>query len=309
MVFEETPEGYRSGFIGLIGRPNVGKSTLLNAFLRQTIAPVSPKPQTTRGQQLGILTLPEAQLIFVDTPGLHKPRHKLGKRMNTVAEEVLKDADILLVIFDISMPPQEEDHIVTDTLQDVEDLPILFAALNKVDLIKEADVNRRTREFQELLPQADLIPISASHGYQVQSLLDSLIQALPPGPRYYPEEDITDATEREIAAGLIRSSAMNLLRAEVPHAIAVRIDEFSERGDHGAYISATIFVERESQKGIVVGTGGSMIKRISTTARKSIEDMSGRKVFLRLRVKVRKNWRNDENALGLFGFRGKGKGL
>jgi GTP-binding protein Era len=306
MAFKDIPEGHRSGFIGLIGRPNVGKSTLLNALLMQTIAPVSPRPQTTRQQQLGILTLPDAQLIFVDTPGLHKPHHKLGERMNTIAEEVLEDADVLLVMFDLSKPPQAEDRMVAEVIGQIEDPPLQFLALNKVDLLEEGEVEQRVNEFKVLLPEAQAFLISATLGYQVQALLDAIVQALPLGPRYYPEEDITDATEREIAAGLIRSTAMKLLRKEVPHAIAVRIDEFSERGDRGAYISATIFVERESQKGIVIGKGGTMVKQIGIQAREEIEEMSGRKIHLDLRVKVLKGWRNDIAALKRLGYYRKG---
>ena len=302
MDFTETPEGHRSGFIGLIGRPNVGKSTLLNSFLEQNIAPVSPRPQTTRERQLGILTLPHAQVIFVDTPGLHKPHHKLGERMNIIAEQVLEDSDVLLVIFDISSPPQEEDVMVVEALLSIENPPKRFIALNKIDFLDEGEIDRRKQEFQNLLPELEMIPISATLGYQVQSLLDIMIQALPYGPRYYSEEVITDATEREISAGLIRSVAMKLLRAEIPHAIAVRIDEFTERGDHGAYIGATIFVERQSQKGIVIGKGGSMLRQIGTQARQEIEAMSGRKVYLDLRVKFLKAWRNDIAALKRLGY-------
>lgn len=306
MVFAETPEGHRSGFIGLIGRPNVGKSTLLNAFLKQNIAPVSPRPQTTRQQQLGILTLPHAQVIFVDTPGLHKPHHKLGERMNSIAEKILKDSDLLLVIFDISKPPQDEDVIVAEAILSIDTPPKQFVAINKIDRLDEGEIDQRTKEFQKLLPDTEMIPISATLGYHVQSLLDVLIQALPLGPRYYPEEEITDATEREISAGLIRSVAMKLLRAEIPHAIAVRIDEFTERGDHGAYIAATIFVERPSQKGIVIGKGGSMLRQIGTQARQEIEEMSGRKIYLDLRVKLLKGWRNDIATLKRLGYYRKG---
>jgi GTP-binding protein Era len=191
---------------------------------------------------------------------------------------------------------------VIDQLSDVDELPIQIVALNKIDLLSEAELSQRLEEFQHLLPQAQMIPISATLEHQVQSLLQALIDNLPLGPRFYPEADITDATEREISAGLIRSSAMGLLRAEVPHAIAVWLDEFKERGDHGAYIAATIFVERPSQKGIVIGKGGSMLRKIGTQARQEIEQMSGRKVYLELRVKVLKGWRNDIEALKRLGY-------
>jgi GTP-binding protein Era len=306
MTITDPPAGHHSGFIGLIGRPNVGKSTLLNYFLKQNIAPVSPRPQTTTQPQLGILTLPNAQLIFVDTPGLHKPHHKLGEWMNTAAEETLADSDVILAIFDISQPPQDEDVIVAEAISNLQDSPILFTALNKIDLIQEDQIKDRVDQFRNLLPQADVIPISATRGDQVQFLLERMIASLPVGPRYYPEEDITDATEREISAGLIRSAAMELLKEEVPHSIAIQIDEFIERGDQGAYIAATLFVERESQKGIVIGQGGSMIRKIGTKAREGIEEMSGRKVFLKIRVKVLKGWRNDIAALRRLGYDKKG---
>jgi GTP-binding protein Era len=302
MVITDPPEGHRSGFIGLIGRPNVGKSALVNAYLNQNVVPVSPRPQTTRQRQLGILTLPHAQLIFIDTPGLHKPHHKLGKWMNVVAEEVLTDSDIILAIFDISQPVQEEDRDVATRINNLEDQPILFMALNKVDLIKEEQIKERMDPFQKLLPQAEAIPISVTRGDQIQTLLELMIDSLPLGPRYYPEEDITDATEREIAADLIRAAALQLLRNEVPHSIAIRIDQFLERGEDGAYIAATLFVERESQKGIVIGKGGLMLRDIGTRARKDIEQMSGRKVFLDLRVKLLKGWRNDIIALKRLGY-------
>jgi GTP-binding protein Era len=306
MTITDPPAGHRSGFIGLIGRPNVGKSTLLNVYLNQNVVPVSPRPQTTRQRQLGILTLPHAQIIFVDTPGLHKPHHKLGERMNAIAQDALADSDIILAIFDINQPIQDEDEIVAEAIQRLQSSPIQFAALNKIDLIAEEQIDVKVESFQRLLPQAEVIPISATRGDQVQALLGKMIESLPLGPRYYPEEDITDATEREIAADLIRASALNLLRDEVPHAIAIRIDQFIERDDSGAYIAATLFVERESQKGIVIGKGGSMLREIGSRARKEIEEMSGRKVFLELRVKLLKNWRNDIAALRRLGYDRKG---
>jgi GTP-binding protein Era len=306
MVITDPPVGHRSGFIGLIGRPNVGKSTLLNAYLNQKVAPVSLRPQTTRRRQLGILTLPHAQLIFVDTPGIHKPHHKLGEWMNAIAQEVLADSDIILAIFDISQPVHDEDVIVAKSIQNLETPPVLYVALNKVDLIGKEEIKERVDLFQNLLPQAAVLTISAARGDQVDLLLDRMIDSLPLGPRYYPEENITDATEREIAADLIRAATLELLRDEVPHCIAIRIDQFLERGDHGAYIAATLFVERESQKGIVIGKGGSMLREIGSLARNEIEQMSGRKVFLELRVKLLKGWRNDIPALKRLGYDKKG---
>jgi len=294
---------HKSGFIAVMGRPNVGKSTLLNRLLRQTIAAVSPKPQTTRLQQLGILTLPEAQLIFIDTPGLHIPQHKLGEMMNQDALLALEDADLALLILDGSKPPGEEDLIFGQAFSNLKSKPPVLLVLNKLDKISPGDLDDRIAQYQALMPESSLIAISAASGQNLDQLEDRLIQLLPEGPLLYPEDQVTDLYEREIAADLIRASAMNLLEKELPHVIAVRIDEYKEREGGNAYIEATLFVERDSQKGIVIGENGKMIKKIGSAARREIESMSDRKVFLRLRVKVKKNWRNDPNALRLFGFK------
>ncbi len=294
---------HKSGFIAVMGRPNVGKSTLVNRLLQQTIAAVSPKPQTTRLQQLGILTLPEAQLIFIDTPGLHHPQHKLGEFMNQDALLALEDADLALLILDGSMAPGEEDLLFGQAFQDLKKKPPVLLVLNKIDKCSPTDLQEKTEAYRALIPEAVLIPISAATGENLDRLEDAIVAEMPKGPQLYPEDQVTDLHEREIAADLIRASAMKLLQKELPHVIAVRIDEYKEREDHGAYIEATIFVERDSQKGILIGEGGIMMKKIGSVARKEIESMSGRKVFLRLRVKVKKNWRNDLNALRLFGFK------
>ena len=281
----------------------MGKSTLLNRLLEQTIAAVSPKPQTTRLQQLGILSIPEAQMIFIDTPGLHHPKHKLGEYMNRDALQALEDVDLALLILDGSVPPTSEDSLFGDALSSLKKKPPVIKVLNKMDKISAQDLNDLTQQYQELKPDAIIISISSVTGENLDKLLEEITKALPEGPLLYPEDQVTDLYEREIAADLIRASAMNLLQKELPHVIAVRIDEYKERGDMGAYIEATIFVERDSQKGILIGEGGSMIKKIGSAARKEIELMSGRKVFLKLRVKVKKNWRNNENTLRLFGFK------
>jgi GTP-binding protein Era len=295
---------YRSGFIAVMGRPNVGKSTLMNALLQQKIAAVSPKPQTTRFQQFGILTLDKAQLIFVDTPGLHHPHHRLGEYMNEGAQKALNDADMGLLIVDGStIPPHEEDHLILDVLAEIDPAPPMVMAMNKIDKLTGDETHEHSATYHDLLPDAELIPISATRGDNLNRLVETLIEYVPEGPPLFPADQVTDLFERDIAADMIRAAAMVHLRDEVPHAIAVRIDEYKERNEKGAYIAATLFVERESQKAIVIGREGTMIKQIGTTARKEIEEMSGRKVYLKLRVKVRKNWRNDEQALRLFGFK------
>ena len=294
---------FKSGFVAVMGRPNVGKSTLMNAIIGQKVAAVSPRPQTTRQTQLGIITTDEVQIIFVDTPGLHNPHHKLGKYMNQNAAEVLEDADIILFIVDASeSSPQEEDKILVSLLSEIQEPPPVIMVLNKMDLVDENEKAGRVSAYLELLPNSDYVALSAIARKKLDVLLGKITSYLPEGNAFYPKDQITDLYEKEIAADLIRASALLHLRDEVPHAIAIRLDEYKERGDHGAYIAATLFVERDSQKGIVIGKDGKMLKRIGSTARREIELMSGRNSFLKLRVKVRKNWRNDENALRKFGF-------
>lgn len=293
---------FHSGYVTLIGRPNVGKSTLLNAILKQKVAAVSPRPQTTRKRQLGILTDDSAQIIFIDTPGIHKPHHKLGEFMNESATDTLLDADLILWVVDASEAPHEEDFLIANRLTAIRaDLPVILV-LNKVDTLNAEQIAERREKFAALYPNARPIEISALTGAGQSSLMDLLVSSLPAGPKYFPEDTVTDLYERDIAADLIREAALVHLRDEIPHAMAVRIDEYLERGETGAKISATLFVERDSQKGIVIGKGGSMLKEIGSTARKEIERMSGRKVFLDLRVKTSLNWRNDPHALRLFGF-------
>lgn len=301
----EVPEGHRSGFVAVVGRPNVGKSTLLNTYLGQPVHAVSSKPQTTQVRQLGILTLDEAQVIFVDTPGIHEPHHKLGEVMDSVATGVIRDADVTLVLFDVGEPPSPDDERVAARVRSVEPTPVVIVALNKIDILPSDDGSERLEQFRALLANADLhLEISATRGDNRQELLQEILARLPEGPPYYPDADITDRYERDIAADFIRAAAMELLHQELPHSIAVRIDEFNERGEEGAHIAATLFVERESQKGIVIGKGGQMIREIGTQARKGIEAMSGRSVYLDLRVKVLPGWRNDPEKLERVGIVG-----
>ena len=293
-------KAYKSGFVAVMGRPNVGKSTLVNALLGQKIAAVSPRPQTTRKHQLGILTLEDAQVVFVDTPGVHRPRHKLGERMNEEAQDALEHSELILFLVDASQLPTDDDRLLASRITSQHSALKTMLVLNKIDLLPvltPAELTERQDVYHALLPKAEVFAISATRGDNREALLSAMLERLPEGEALYPEEQVTDMFEREIAGELIREAALLLLREEIPHGIAVRVDEFTDRGETGAYIAATVFVEKESHKPIVIGQGGSMLKKIGSAARKEIETMSGRKVFLELRVKVRKNWREDEQAV------------
>jgi GTP-binding protein Era len=297
------PEGHRSGFVAVVGRPSVGKSTLINALLGQSIAPTSHRPQTTRRRQLGILTRADAQVIFVDTPGIHQPQDRLGRWMLDDASAALDDADVILVIFDLTRPPNREDEQVAQAIRARTDPPPIVIALNKVDEVPADRLSDRRAAFLTLLPDCEAHSVSALRGDGRAELLERILALLPAGPRYYPADQVTDIFERDIAGELVRAAAMRLLRDEVPYGITTRVEEFRERGEDGAYVGVTLFVEREAHKPIVIGKGGGMLRRIGTEARKEIEAMSGRKVYLDLRVKVAAGWRDDEEALQQFGFR------
>jgi len=297
---------YKSGFVACIGRTNVGKSTLINSLLGQKVTVVSPRPQTTRKRQLGILTIHQepinAQIAFVDTPGIHIPLNKLGELMNRETEKTLQECDLYLIVVDISNPPEKEDCLIPNLIKSVgRDIPVLIA-LNKIDKVNETNFQSNQCAFQQILPGIEMIAVSATRGDNLKDLLEKIILNLSIAPPFFPEDQLTDLYEREIAADLLRGVSLNLLQDEVPHGIAVRIDQYIERNEHGAYIEATLFVEKESHKAILIGKNGNMIKKVGIAARKEIEDMSGRKVFLQLKVKVRKNWRNDAKVLRLFGY-------
>jgi len=297
----ELPRDHRSGFVAVVGRPSVGKSTLVNACVGQKVAIVSEKPQTTRNRILGILTRPEAQLILVDTPGIHQPLHKLGEYMVKTAQKAVPDADLVLFVADVNVPPTEEDQLVARFLASKCQSPVILV-LNKMDRLPADKVQPYSEAYVALGHFTDWMMISALRSHNLDKLLAMIIAHLPPGPRYFPAGQVTDVTERFIAAELVREQVLRLLHQEVPYAIAVVVDEFSERRPGLAYIAATIYVEKDSQKGIVIGAGGKMLKDIGAAARKEIELMLNTKVFLELWVKVRPKWRRDDATLRNVGY-------
>jgi GTP-binding protein Era len=288
---------FKAGFVAVMGRPNVGKSTLINALIGQKVAAVSPRPQTTRRRQEGIFTTDDYQIIFIDTPGVHQPHNKLGESMNIEARSALEHCDLVLFMVDASQLPSDEDLLLGSMLHSFVRPEAVLLVLNKIDLVQSKNIPEVQAAYQNIIPIADVILISATRGDNREALLQKIITHLPPSEPFYPEEQVTDLFERDITADLIREACLNYLRYEVPHGIVVRIDEYTERNEHGVYIEATIFVERESHMGIVIGQKGQMLKKIGTASRKEIEAMSGKKIYLQLRVKVRKNWRDDEKLV------------
>lgn len=309
---------HRSGFIAVIGRPNVGKSTLLNRILGQKIAITSPKPQTTRNQLLGMLTTDDYQMIFLDTPGMHKPSNKLGEYMMGVVNETISGADLILWLVDVHVPPKAEDRAIAESLHELYqrgNLPPVIVGLNKLDKPGAvANLDERMEAYlalfdwlkkkseDEAVSPVQAIAFSALTGYNVDALLEMLRATLPQGPRFYPADQVTDMQTRFIVAELIREKALMLLQQEVPHSLAVDVDEFSERENGMVYISAVLYVERSSQKGIVLGNRGTMIKRIGQAARPEIEELVGSRVYLELWVKVWEKWRKREGMLRQLGY-------
>lgn len=302
LPFEETPEGHKSGFVAVVGRPNVGKSTLMNTFLQEKIAIVTPRPQTTRIRQLGILTTEQYQMIFMDTPGVMKPRHKLDEFMVETAANSLSDADVVLWLVDASVPPGPGDEAIAEMLQAVpESMPVVLG-MNKLDLTKPEDVLPHSEAYQALMPRAQWVMFSAVAGNGRSELLDLLVEALPEGPRFYPADQVTDLYLRDLAAELIREQVMLQLREEIPYGVAVQILDFKERDNGVTYISANIFVERKNHKQIIIGSKGSQLKSIGAAARQQIEGLIEGKVFLELWIKVEPKWRQSEKGLRRFGY-------
>ncbi len=317
----ETLNAYRSGYVAIIGKPNVGKSTLLNAYMGQKVAIVSDKPQTTRVRQLGILTRPDAQIIFIDTPGIHKPLHRLGKVMVDIAANCITEADVLVFLVDGATLPKDQDRQIAALIHASSDRPVILA-LNKCDLLSPDHIEPHLQAYWALLardtplpaleqadgsqpaPRYDWIMLSATSGYNRERLLEMIIARLPKGPLYYDQDTLTDRTEREVAAELIREQVLQHVHQEVPHAVAVVVGEWKERSHDKTYISATIYVEKATQKGILIGQGGKMLKSISTGARQAIETMTEKPVFLELWVKVNKNWREKDAELERLGYIG-----
>jgi len=301
---EDLPAGHKSGFVAVIGRPNAGKSTLMNAMLGEKVAIVSPKPQTTRLRQLGILTRDDVQIIFVDTPGIHNPRTPLGEFMVSVALDALKDADVILFVADLSEDATAEDRQIAELVRAAQaDTPALLV-LNKVDLVDNPErLQRRVTEFRGLAPDADWLTTVATTGEGAPAVLEHLIARLPEGPRYYPADQLSDTAVRDIVAEIIREKVLLNLEQEVPHGVATVVEEFKARSDAMTYIHATIYVERETHKGILIGKKGQMLKTISQQARAEIEAFLDTRVYLELWVKVLKNWRRDRKALRQLGYR------
>ena len=291
---------FKSGFVSIIGRPNVGKSTFLNRVIGQKIAIMSDKPQTTRNKIQGVYTEDQAQIVFIDTPGIHKPKHKLGDFMMKVAQNTLKEVDLILFMINATEGLGRGDEFIIERLKDTK-TPV-FLVINKIDEIHPDELFSIITNYKDLYPFAEIVPISALQGNNVGRLLDQIKQRLPEGPQYYPADQVTDHPERFIITELIREKVLHATREEIPHSIAVVMDSMQRRENGAVYVGATIIVERDSQKGIVIGKQGKMLKEVGRKARADIEALLGSKVFLELWVKVQKDWRNRASHLRDFGF-------
>jgi GTP-binding protein Era len=289
---------FRSGFIAIIGRPNVGKSTLLNFLLGEKIAIISDKPQTTRNRILGIVNQPAAQMVFIDTPGIHKPMHKMNEHMVHTALATYNEVDVILLLVEATEPPGAGDRFIIETLSKVT-TPV-FLLINKADLVKKENLLPLIQTYSALYRFEEIIPLSALHG-DVMGLIDAVVKRLPEGPQYFPEDQLTDQPERFIVSELIREKIFTLTKDEIPYSTAVVIEDMKEEPEL-TRVDAVIYVERESQKGILIGKNGAMLKRIGTLARQDAEKLLGARIFLQLWVKVKKDWREDERMLKELGI-------
>lgn len=294
-------KGYKSGFVSIIGRPNVGKSTFLNRIIGQKIAIMSDKPQTTRNKIQGVYTENDSQVIFIDTPGIHKPKHKLGDFMVKMAQTTLKEVDIVLFMVNAVEGYGRGEEFIIEKLKETKQ-PV-FLVINKIDQLHPEQLLELIDQYRKLHEFAEIVPISALDGNNVDALIGTIKKYLPEGPQYYPDNQVTDHPERFIIAELIREKVLHLTREEVPHSVAVVIDAIQKREGGAVYINATIVVERPSQKGIIIGKQGKMLKEVGKRARFDIEALLGSKVFLEVWVKVQKDWRNKMSQLRDLGFR------
>ncbi|WP_438446233.1 GTPase Era [Gorillibacterium sp. sgz5001074] len=294
-------KSFKSGFVSIIGRPNVGKSTLLNQVIGQKVAIMSDKPQTTRNKIHGVYTTEQSQIVFLDTPGIHKPQSKLGNYMMQVAEGTLNEVDAILFLVDVSEGIGGGDRFIIERLKPVK-TPVILV-LNKIDTIHPEKLLEIIVQYKDLYSFAEIIPISAKTGSNVNTLLEQTVKYLDEGPMYYPADQVTDHPEQFVCAELIREKILHLTREEIPHSIAVQIEDMKVQENGLVHIMAVIFVERDSQKGIVIGKQGALLKEIGKLARKDIETLLGSKCFLELWVKVKRDWRNQERVLKDLGFR------
>ncbi|GIP20527.1 GTPase Era [Paenibacillus sp. J22TS3] len=291
---------FKSGFVAIVGRPNVGKSTLMNQVIGQKIAIMSDKPQTTRNKIHGVYTTPDMQIVFLDTPGIHKRQSKLGDFMNQTALNTLGEVEAVLFLADASEGFGGGDRFIIERLKGIKTPVILI--LNKIDKIEPEQLLPLIEEYRKLNDFAEIIPISAKLGNNVTTMLEQISKYLPEGPQYYPEDQVTDHPEQFVCAELIREKILHNTREEVPHSIAVTIEDMRVESNGVVHISAVIFVERDSQKGIIIGKQGAMLKEVGRLARQDIENLLGSKIFLELWVKVKKDWRNQDRVLRDLGF-------
>ncbi len=291
----------KSGFVAIVGRPNVGKSTLLNRIVGQKIAIMSDKAQTTRNKVQGVYTTDTTQIVFIDTPGIHKPKHRLGDYMVEAAYSALHEVEVVLFMVAADQKRGKGDDMIIERLKKLS-VPV-YLVINKIDKIHPNDLLEQIDDFKAQMDFAQIIPISATQGNNFETLMSELEKSMPSGPQYFPEDQITDHPEYFVVSELIREKILQLTRDEVPHSVAVVIDSMKRKPDEKVQIQATIIIERDSQKGIIIGKGGSMLKKIGTQARKDIEKLLGDKVYLELWVKVQKDWRDKQVYLTDFGYR------